>query len=211
MAGEREGPATGHMGDTRKRAAARQKHAFWARMVRLTHYKLVVPIKRCKHPPEHTARGVLVGMAWALTPLIGIQMYLVFMTWLIARKVFRWKFSLVVGLAWTWTTNVVTMLPTYYAFYVTGQIMLGNWDDLTGYHNFVAVYWQTFEDGLSMWQTVETYLAVMVKDWGLAMAVGSLPWAAMGGWLGYKWGLAYARRRDARRRAARQRAVGLAA
>jgi len=181
-----------------------RKHSFWKRMHRLTRFRLVIPILRSKHPPEYTARGVLVGMAWALTPLVGIQMYLVFMTWLITRKLFNWDFNLIVGLAWTWTTNVFTMLPTYYVFYLTGQVMLGNWHDITGYNSFVETYLRTFDDGLSTWETVKMYAVMIVKDWGVAMAVGCLPWAALGGWAGYRLGLIYAQRRAERLRSKRR-------
>jgi hypothetical protein len=182
----------------------RDKKGAWNGLIRLTRLKLLIPILRSKHPPEYTARGVLVGMAWAMTPLVGIQMYTVFMTWLIARKLFKWDFSLIVGLAWTWVTNVFTMLPCYYAFYLTGQVLLGNWNDLSGYNSFVEAYFRTFDEGLGTWETVQMYAVMIVKDWGLAMAVGSLPWAALGGWLGYKFGLAYAERRAHRLRAKRR-------
>ncbi len=176
----------------------RRKQGVWNRLVRLSRYRLIVPILRSKHPPEYTARGVAVGLAWAMTPLVGIQMYLVFMTWLIARKLFKWDSSLIVGLAWTWVTNVFTMVPTYYVFYITGQVMLGNWDDISGYKSFANAYLQTFDADMSTWETIQMYTVMIVKDWGVAMAVGSLPWAALGGWVGYRFGLVYARRRAER-------------
>ena len=181
-----------------RKTTGRRKRGVWNRLLRLTRYRLVIPILRSKHPPEYTARGVMVGLAWAMTPLVGIQMYLVFMTWLATRKLFNWDFSLIVGLAWTWVTNVFTMLPCYYVFYLTGQLMLGNWDDISGYNSFVAAYRDTFEAGLTTWETVKLYAVMVVKDWGVAMAVGSLPWAAVGGWLGYRFGLVYALRRARR-------------
>jgi len=185
-------------GGKHKKAKRRRKQGVWNGFARLTRFRLIIPILRSKHPPEYTARGVAVGMAWAMTPLVGIQMYLVFMTWLIARKLFKWDSSLIVGLAWTWVTNVFTMLPAYYVFYLTGQMMLGNWDDISGYNSFVDAYLKTFEEGLSTWETVQMYAVMIVKDWGVAMAVGSLPWAAVGGWLGYRFGLLYAQRRAER-------------
>jgi uncharacterized protein (DUF2062 family) len=175
------------------------KRSLWQRLVRLITYRLLIPIKRARHAPEYVARGVMVGMAWAMTPFVGIQMYLVFMTWLIARRLFRWDFSLIIGLAWTWTTNVVTVFPIYYVFYLTGQILLGHWDNIGGYASFVGLLEQTFGPDLSLWETLERYGVFVIKDWGLAMAIGSLPWSALGGWLGYRWGLAYARRRRAKR------------
>jgi hypothetical protein len=44
-------------------------------------YRLIVPLKRRRHSPEYTARGVMIGLFWAFTPMVGIQMYLVSMTW----------------------------------------------------------------------------------------------------------------------------------
>ena len=79
-----------------------QKYSFWQRIKRLLRLKLIIPLLRSPHPPEYKARGVAVGMAWAMTPLVGIQMWLVFMTWVIAKKIFKWGFSMPLALAWTW-------------------------------------------------------------------------------------------------------------
>ena len=92
---------------------------FWDVFVRLVKFKILVPILRSNQPPSYTARGSLVGLIWAMTPLIGVQMYLVFMTWLIAKKFFKWDFNLPIALAWTCVTNVFTLAPTYYLFFVT--------------------------------------------------------------------------------------------
>jgi len=188
-----------------------RRYPWWRQGLRLLRYRLVVPLLRSPHPPEHTARGVMVGLAWALTPTIGIQMYAVFLTWLIARKLFNWDFNVVVGAAWTWTTNVFTMLPCYYAFYVTGQIMLGHGGDIFGYASFVGAWERAFGADLGFWDGLATYIAVMARDWGVAMLVGSVPWAIGGGWLGYVLGLRYARRRQERRQARRRAPVALAA
>ena len=103
------------------------------------------------------------GVAWAMTPLVGIQMYLVFMTWLIGKKIFKWSFSLPLGLAYTWLTNVFTLVPFYYAFYATGQWMLcrpvAAFDNLKGTietafnadFSFVEK-WTFFFKMISLWQ-----------------------------------------------------------
>ena len=103
---------------------------------RLVRYRIIIPLKRSRHPPEHTARGVMVGLVWGFTPTVGIQMPLVFVTWLVARRLFKWDFSVIIGMAWTWITNVVTMGPMYYAFYLTGQVLLGRGGEATGYSAF---------------------------------------------------------------------------
>jgi uncharacterized protein (DUF2062 family) len=179
------------------------RHSRWERFRRLLRYRLVVPIKRSHHhPPEHTARGVMVGLGWALTPTIGIQMGLCLITWLFARRLFRWDFSLIVSCAWTWTTNVVTMLPCYYIFYVTGQLLLGRFDHLSGYDDFLAL-WQRqvgAEEAAGSFDWFQ-YFEQLAVGWGLPLLVGSLPWAVVGAWLGYVWTLRFVRRhREARHR-----------
>ena len=174
--------------------------AWFDRLGRMFRYRLFIPLLRSKHPPEYTARGVAVGLAWALTPTIGIQMPLVIATWIICRKVFRWDFNVVVGAAWTWTTNVVTMAPCYYAFYVTGELMLGRWQGLPGFETFQPLLDPLRED-LSLTEFVRIMFDVVIKDWGFAMVVGSLPYAALGGWLGYVLGLRFVLRyREFKRR-----------
>ena len=121
------------------------------RIQRLIRFRLVIPIKRSRHPPEYTARGVGIGLAWGLTPLIGIQLAIVFANWLAFRPFRRLDFGLFVALAWVWVSNAVTMLPMYYGFYVTGQVLLGNWDDLTGYEGFVARWTEVFANGDGLW------------------------------------------------------------
>ena len=110
-----------------------KRHNWIQNLTRLLKLRLVIPILRSPHPPEHTARGVAIGTMWAMTPLVGIQMWLVSMTWIVYKKVFKTSFSLPLGLAFTWITNVFTMVPMYYIFYVTGQLMLGHWDSISGY------------------------------------------------------------------------------
>jgi hypothetical protein len=151
----------------------------------------------------------MVGVFWAFTPLVGIQMYLVFLTWLAARRNPRLEFSLIIGLAWTWVTNVFTLWPAYYAFYRTGQILLGRNVGAAGYDSFVAK-WESIlaaNDGF-----IDSFLAslkLVAHDQGLAMAVGCLPYAFGGAWLGYYCTLQFIRRRrEQRKRIAARSADG---
>ena len=161
--------------------------------------KLVVPLLRSKKPPEFTARGAMVGMGWAMTPLVGVQMYFVFLTWLFTRRFFRWDFSLPIGLAYTWVTNVFTMVPFYYGFYVTGKIIMGEFAERTTYGKFASLLKNTLkEDGFI--EAMKTSLNILIKDWGVAMMIGSIPWIIMGGWAAYQGTLYVVRKRDVRRR-----------
>ncbi len=123
------------------------------------------------------------------------------MTWLIGRNFFRYEFYVLVAMAWTWVTNVFTMLPTYYVFYVTGQIMLGRWDDLGGYHSFVKSWNRAFGEGDWGLSSLGLYLKLIAAEQGLTMMVGCLPWAAFFGWLGSRWTLAFLAQREEMRRA----------
>jgi uncharacterized protein (DUF2062 family) len=180
-----------------------RRPGFWDRLARLVKFRLVVPLMRSRHTAAYSARGTAVGLAWAFTPTVGIQMPLVLITWLIARRFLRWDFSLILGLAWTWTTNVFTALPCYYLFYITGRAMLGRWDEVSGYARFLDLWHSFFRDDQTLEQQVATMFDVLVKDWGIAMWVGCLPWSALVAFLGYRWSLkfihAYRHAREHRR------------
>ncbi len=177
----------------------------WQRLGRLARLRLIVPIKRSRHPPEYTARGVAIGVAWAFTPTVGIQMYMVLMTWLVCKPFKRFEFSVLVACAWTWVTNVFTLLPCYYGFYVTGQIMLGRWDDLAGWNAFVGT-WRNIVLGrdAGVWESLLRYVTQVAKQEWEPLVLGSIPWAVGLAWLGYVWSLKFLRHR---RRRAQQRAA----
>jgi uncharacterized protein (DUF2062 family) len=178
--------------------------------MRLASHRLIVPLKRSQHPPEYSARGILVGIVWGLTPTVGVQMAAVFATWTLGRRLFGWNFNLIMALAWTWISNPLTTVPIYYLFYVTGQIMFGGWSDLAGYDVFATLFSQAFVPGTGMLdtvlQTARATVSIAVKDFGLTLLVGSLPYATIGGALGFWWGLRFVLRyRKAREtRAARK-------
>ena len=167
-----------------------RKRGFFNGLAALCRLRLVIPMVRSKKPPEFTAKGALVGMAWAMTPLVGIQMYLVFMTWVVAKRVFKWDFSLPIGLAWTWVTNVFTMFPCYYVFYLTGKLMTGSLATRTTYGAFVALWKSAFAEQ-GVWEALKVTYDIMVKDWGAAMMLGSVPWMIAGGAFAYYWTLWY--------------------
>ena len=179
------------------------KYSWWNRMKRVVKYRLLIPIKRSKHPPEYTARGVAVGMAWALTPCIGIQMVFCFATWLVAKKVFKWDFSVLIAMAWTWTTNVVTAIPCFYLFFVTGQIILKGFDDLSGYEEF-SRQWEAMvrqDSDMSYLESLWREMSIAAEVWGVPLLLGCLPWSVLGGLSGYYLSLRFIRRH----RAAKQR------
>ena len=182
---------TSQIGQSGQRQHLRRRSA-WQRLKRGMRLRLIIPMVRSRQPPENTARAVAVGLFWAFTPTFGIQMALTAVHWYIARTFFKRDFSVIVAMAWTWVTNVFTVPVAYYTFFLTGQIMLGRWGDLSGYESFIK-FWRTAmgETGgdptsLTAW---ETYFSVIVEGWGLALLVGSLPIAFIGYFIGYYWTL----------------------
>lgn len=179
------------------------------RIKRIIRYRLHIPMIRSPHPPEYTARGVMIGMIWAMVPIFGLQMAAVLITWIVAERIFKWDFSLVNGLAWTWTTNIVTIIPTYYVFYVTGQLMLGRFDDISGYSSFRNLFETSHAPDAGFWETFVSWTETLISGWGLPILIGSVPWTILSGWLAYVLSLRfcreYQRRRAERMRQARDR------
>lgn len=170
-----------------------RKFTLWQKLKRICRYRLVIPLLRSPHPPKYKALGVSVGVAWSMTPLVGIQMYLVFMTWVIMKKIFRRDFSLPLGLAYTWITNVFTMIPIYYGFYVTGQIMMHR--PITRYSDLKDSMEAVFFADYTFWEKIMASFKLLLHDWGLGMAVGCLPWALVLGVGSYYLTMRYERLR----------------
>ncbi|GAB4240568.1 MAG: hypothetical protein Kow0032_28280 [Methyloligellaceae bacterium] len=181
-------------------SGAARKDGWLTQLHRLIRYRLAIPIKRSRHSPEHTARGVMVGCVWACTPLFGLHMTGALLTWIVARKLFRWDFSLVNALAWTWTTNVFTVIPCYYLFYLTGQAMLGRFTkgDEAG-EGFEAIAAQITGEHPGVWDTIRLWFESLVSNVGMPLAVGWIPWGILAGWLAYRLSYSFVVRYQARR------------
>lgn len=190
----------------------RRKHGWRERLRRVLRYRLQVPIKRSTHSPEHIARGVMIGTVWAASPLFGAQMLMVFLTWLGSRKLFNWDFSLINGLAWTWTTNVFTVIPFYYTCYATGQVLLGRMDDIGGYRSFQSVFSLMNRDDQTAFESMDLLFGTLWSNIGLPLTVGSIIWAIAGGWIAYMLTLGFVQRyREHRARVRRDRKQARAA
>jgi len=171
-------------------------------LARLIRYRLHIPMLRSPHPPEHTARGVMMGVVWAFVPLFGIQMGCVLLSWTIGSRLLGWHFALIPALAFTWVTNIFTIVPTYYVYYVTGQAMLGHWSDIAGYEAFAALFASTAPPDAGFFEAIWAWIQMLLTYWGLPIVLGSIPWTILMGWLGYRISLkvirAYRQRRAQR-------------
>jgi uncharacterized protein (DUF2062 family) len=134
---------------------------------------------RSPHAPAQTARGVAIGVFWGLTPTVGLQTLAIVTTWIVVRKVFRKDSSLVQAMVWVWVNNPLTMVPLYYAFYLTGAWLTGS---LSG---------------------AEDYGSFGITSVGVPMLIGSAPYAVVGSAVSYRWALWLVNRR--RERLARRR------
>ena len=163
------------------------------RLKRAVRFKLIIPIKRSTKSPEFTARGVGVGMFWALTPSLGVQMIFCLITWFIAKRFFYWEFSLFVAMAWTWTTNVITAIPCFYLFFVTGQLFLGRTDDLSGYMEFSRQWENLISQNKEMgfFSKLWADMSIAGRVWGIPLVLGCLPWSIIGGFLSYYLSLSF--------------------
>lgn len=164
---------------------------------RMVRYRLVVPMLRSRHAPEHTARGIGMGVFWGLTPTVGVQTFLMVGVWATARSVFGWQSSLIQTAAWAWVNNPITIVPLYYLYYLTGQLLLGRWHDLTGYAAFAAVWSGSMDGAMPLLDRAMTATRVL----GWPTLLGCLPWAVAGGLASHGWAVRFLRRRESRRQA----------
>jgi uncharacterized protein len=159
---------------------------------RAVRYRFIIPVFRSSHPAEHTARGVANGVFWGLTPSVGLQTLEIVTTWFVARRIFRKDSSLLQAFIWLWVNNPLTMIPMYYAFYLTGLWLIGDAGGARSYAAFVDLWDAAAEAG---WRQRVVTLARAV---GVPTVVGCVPYAVVGGALSYRWAVGIVRRRRKR-------------
>lgn len=181
-------------------ARPEEKKATFGGLNRLMRYRLMIPIHRNREDPRPAARGVAVGLFFALMPTVGIQLFLIGLFWAAMRWLRpHWRFNLIVAAAWVWVTNILTIPFVYYLFLVTGKVIMGEPDPFGGFEPFYERMTGLLASDAGFIESLFVYTVGIFETWGLPLLVGCVPWAIGGSWLGYVWCLKLLRKLHARR------------
>ena len=88
-------------------------------MVRLVYERMVRPILQLNDSPHSISLGITLGLFVGLTPTVGIQMVVVVIFGTLIRA------NRLAAVCVVWISNVFTVVPLYYLFYLTGIVLLG--------------------------------------------------------------------------------------
>lgn len=153
----------------------------WLRFKEKFNQHIVKPITESHAPIPQAALGAAVGMFFGMTPTVGVQMGLVFGSWLVFKYILRLRFDLVIGTAMVWISNPVTMGPLYYGFLVSGAgffRLTGSGAAVMSYDDFVAsLNAITSQEGASSLELFKQGVEFLIIDLGYPMVIGSLFWA----------------------------------
>lgn len=144
----------------------------WQKFKDLIDDKILRHFRESHHPLAELGLASAVGLFWAFTPLVGVQMILVTLNWFLFR-IFRLHFHLVIAVAWVWLSNPVTMGPLYYAFYMTGYyffLAVGTQLEPMTFAHFTDVL--TEAQQLGMWNGMMHWGRFMIFELGWPMLIG---------------------------------------
>ncbi|MDH5560218.1 MAG: DUF2062 domain-containing protein [Deltaproteobacteria bacterium] len=150
---------------------------------------IVRPIKESASPVEEAALGTFVGIFVGLTPTVGIQMWIVFMIWVILKYILKIKFDLIIGTALVWISNPFTMFFMYYGFLLTGYAffnIIGLGEHVVTYANFKLSLLQIVNDPTyGQLDIIYKSFEYLIIDLGFPMVLGSLFYATPFAFLSY--------------------------
>ena len=153
------------------------------KIVKLFEEKIINPVLHSRSPVSEVSLGVAVGVFLGLTPTVGIQMYLVALTWSIYRYIFHRHFNLPVGVAMVWISNPFTLVPLYYFFLVTGYWFLETQNVLT-YESFEETLTSIYETA-GTWDKIQGGIHFLLMDLGWPMVVGGFVYGFPGFFVSY--------------------------
>lgn len=132
-------------------------------------------------PLPEVARGAAIGIFLGLTPLVGVQMYMTGITWLVCRYVFRFHFNATIAVAMVWITNPITTPPIYYLYLITGQLV----QSLLG-HEVIPITYAAFQHQLNLlthganlgfFEYIFYATWVLMENYGWPLVMGSMIYA----------------------------------
>jgi uncharacterized protein (DUF2062 family) len=150
--------------------------------------RLIQPMARAQGSPTSIARGTAIGTWVALTPTVGIQMFLVTVLAIPLRA------NLPIPLALVWVSNPFTVIPMYYSYYWLGTFVLGI--ETRGYRGLAASFSEQIAAIAD--QGLLTSLGILGAEVLWPLAVGSVILATAMAIPAYQVGLRLAARRRAR-------------
>ncbi|WP_036043789.1 DUF2062 domain-containing protein [Leptospira alstonii] len=139
---------------------------------RLVHRQIIVPFQQSHAPVKEVCLGTSIGIFWSFTPLIGIQMYLGLITWVLLRLI-GIRFYMPIAIAMIWITNPITLPFFYYIFYVVGIAAY----DLLGWDisamNFTRILEVIDRSGsLELYEGLKYWSTFLINDMGAPMFLG---------------------------------------
>ena len=107
----------------------------WQKTKSFVIHKIIHPFAKSRLPASELAMASAVGLFWAFTPLVGLQMTLVLINWFLFRSL-GVHFHLGIALAWVWLSNPITMPFIYFGFYLCGFFTLRIFDQEIAFISF---------------------------------------------------------------------------
>jgi uncharacterized protein len=143
--------------------------------------RLYRPIYNSVTPVHEAALGAGIGMFVGMTPTVGIQMWGVFMLWLIFRYLFNISFDLIIGTALVWISNPFTMFFFYYGFLTAGNFLLAHQGEPRREITFTTFRYQFSQiinaPDASFLEVIVDGTRFLVIDLGYPMLLGSMVFA----------------------------------
>ena len=150
---------------------------------KLVYNRFILPIIQSTGSMRQVNWGVAIGVFFALTPTVGVQMYTVALLWAFCRYVLNTNFNLTVALAMVWISNPLTMIPLYYLFLVSGYTAMSSEDKLSFAHFDSQL--SAFNEMENAWDSVAGAFRFLILDLGWPMVVGSMFFAIPGAIISY--------------------------
>ncbi len=179
----------------------KHKERWWSKIARLLYFRLIIPIYREKDSPKLIAYSVAIGLFVGFTPSVGFQMPLLAIIWWIALKLFKFHFSLIIAIAWSWLSNGATMIPLYYLFYITGRLLLPGDGDQLSFEELTSFFSTHLNAEAGLKESLY-FVGDLIEVLGSSLLIGCIPWAIgtalLGYWLSLRAALTFQRLREER-------------